>query len=164
MAWTEKNVETLKKLWKEGINTKIIAKEIGGKVTSNSVVGKARRLGLGEHPNYKPFRKKADRPSRFPDRQTGRAKKASTNKKCERIKRTQAETTDITRALSVRTGSIMPISRRLKLVQLNDDVCRWPHGEPWAEDFSFCGNPAKGGYCEYHRKLAHQPAETRRRR
>ena len=56
--------------------------------------------------------------------------------------------------------------RRLKLVELSERTCKWPNGDPLAEDFNFCGNDSAetGPYCQYHARLAFQPASERRRR
>src|SRR5690606_8847846 len=55
---------------------------------------------------------------------------------------------------------VVPISRRLHLVQLTERTCKWPTGDPLAEDFHFCGNDAgeNGPYCTYHSRIAFQPA------
>ena len=45
MSWTDERVETLKKLWSEGLSASQIAGELGG-VTRNAVIGKVHRLGL----------------------------------------------------------------------------------------------------------------------
>ena len=45
MSWTDERVETLKKLWSEGLSASQIAAELGG-VTRNAVIGKVHRLGL----------------------------------------------------------------------------------------------------------------------
>src|SRR6476469_10974427 len=45
MGWTDDRVETLKKLWLEGLSASQIAKQLGG-VTRNAVIGKVHRLGL----------------------------------------------------------------------------------------------------------------------
>ena len=60
---------------------------------------------------------------------------------------------------------VVPISRRLQLVQLNERTCKWPNGDPLSEDFNFCGNDAAetGPYCNYHARIAFQPASERRR-
>jgi GcrA cell cycle regulator len=65
----------------------------------------------------------------------------------------------------VRDNVVVPISRRLRLVELTERTCKWPNGDPLAEDFSFCGTDAAetGPYCTYHSKLAYQPAAERRR-
>jgi GcrA cell cycle regulator len=46
MAWTEDRVETLKKLWTEGLSASQIAKEMGEGVTRNAIIGKVHRLKL----------------------------------------------------------------------------------------------------------------------
>ena len=62
MAWTDERVETLKKLWGDGLSASQIAKQLGG-VTRNAVIGKVHRLGLSgraapsrpaRHPEAKP--------------------------------------------------------------------------------------------------------------
>lgn len=60
---------------------------------------------------------------------------------------------------------IVPLSRRLKLVELTEQTCKWPSGDPQAEDFGFCGNHASraGPYCRYHSRLAYQPPTIRQR-
>ena len=45
MTWTDERVETLKKLWAEGLSASQIAAALGG-VTRNAVIGKVHRLGL----------------------------------------------------------------------------------------------------------------------
>jgi GcrA cell cycle regulator len=59
----------------------------------------------------------------------------------------------------------VPISRRLVLTELTERTCKWPNGDPLAEDFNFCGNDIgeNGPYCTYHSRLAYQPAAERRR-
>ena len=61
---------------------------------------------------------------------------------------------------------VVPISRRLQLVQLSERTCKWPNGDPLTEEFSFCGNDTAetGPYCTFHSKVAFQPAAERRRR
>ncbi|MDO8902062.1 MAG: GcrA family cell cycle regulator, partial [Phenylobacterium sp.] len=39
MGWTDERVETLKKLWQDGLSASQIAKQLGG-VTRNAVIGK----------------------------------------------------------------------------------------------------------------------------
>src|SRR5690242_21422252 len=63
MGWTDERVETLKKLWLDGLSASQIAKQLGG-VTRNAVIGKVHRLGLSgraapsqpARPTYKPPR------------------------------------------------------------------------------------------------------------
>lgn len=46
MGWSDDRVETLKRLWIEGLSASQIAKQLGG-VTRNAVIGKATRMNLG---------------------------------------------------------------------------------------------------------------------
>ncbi|TJV51123.1 MAG: GcrA cell cycle regulator [Mesorhizobium sp.] len=59
----------------------------------------------------------------------------------------------------------VPTSRNLKLVELTESTCKWPIGDPLAEDFGFCGNDSTetGPYCRYHSRLAYEPATIRQR-
>src|SRR5690606_5248229 len=66
MGWTDERVESLKKLWQDGLSASQIAKQLGG-VTRNAVIGKVHRLGLsGRATPSKPARPvfKAPRPAR----------------------------------------------------------------------------------------------------
>src|ERR1700756_735485 len=45
MTWTDERVETLKKLWTEGLSASQIAAELGG-ITRNAVIGEVHRLGF----------------------------------------------------------------------------------------------------------------------
>lgn len=41
------------------------------------------------------------------------------------------------------------------LTELTSHSCRWPIGDPKADDFSFCGRPAPGRrYCAAHARLS----------
>jgi len=46
IAWTDENVETLKRLWEEGLSTSQIAAALGDPGAKNSIIGKAHRIGL----------------------------------------------------------------------------------------------------------------------
>jgi hypothetical protein len=50
----------------------------------------------------------------------------------------------------------VPSPRRIRLVDLSDNSCRWPIGDPRDPDFSFCGEPKRDGgpYCAAHAALA----------
>lgn len=47
--WTAERIEQMKGMWAQGISTAEIGRRLGG-LTKNQVIGKARRLGLPEHP------------------------------------------------------------------------------------------------------------------
>jgi len=60
---------------------------------------------------------------------------------------------------------VVPIARRLSLLQLTENTCKWPIGDPLGADFYFCGTKTCEGspYCSYHSKIAFQPIAERRR-
>lgn len=166
MNWTDERVELLKKLWAEGLSASQIANQLGG-VSRNAVIGKVHRLKLSGR-----GRASAAQP---------RAKKASSGATAKSASRpTRSVTTSVgATALAVQFDAepvarqvlrpaedvVVPISRRLSLIQLTERTCKWPNGDPLAEDFSFCGNEAgeSGPYCGYHSRIAYQPASERRR-
>ena len=45
-AWTEDRVQTLTRLWRDGLSASQIARALAGGVTRNAVIGKVHRLGL----------------------------------------------------------------------------------------------------------------------
>jgi GcrA cell cycle regulator len=50
MSWTDERIETLRKLWEQGLTASQIADELGG-VSRNAVIGKAHRLELKSRPS-----------------------------------------------------------------------------------------------------------------
>lgn len=170
MNWTDERVELLKKLWSEGLSASQIAAQLGS-VTRNAVIGKVHRLKLSSR----------GRSTAAPARQKKTAMGATAGKTASRSATvTRTVTTSIgANALQAQFDTdpvvryqarpsenvVVPISRRLQLVQLSENTCKWPNGDPLTEDFSFCGNDAgdSGPYCGYHAKIAFQPASERRR-
>jgi GcrA cell cycle regulator len=164
MNWTDERVELLKKLWSEGLSASQIATQLGG-VSRNAVIGKVHRLklsGRGRASSSTPRPKKAG-PSASPrpaaQRQSRTVTIGATALKAQYEVEPARE--PIARPASV----VMPISRNLSLIDLNERTCKWPNGDPLSEEFSFCGNDVgEGGpYCGYHSRLAYQPAVERRR-
>ena len=51
MPWTDDRVETLKKLWADGLSASQIAGKLGMGVTRNAVIGKVHRLNLAGRVN-----------------------------------------------------------------------------------------------------------------
>ena len=49
VVWTQERIDSLAKLWQEGLSTAEIGRRLG--VTKNSVVGKAHRLALAPRPS-----------------------------------------------------------------------------------------------------------------
>jgi GcrA cell cycle regulator len=168
MNWTDERVELLRKLWAEGLSASQIAAQLGG-VSRNAVIGKVHRLKLSSRgrATASPARQKkvvhgsaAAKPARSP---APRAITASVGATALQI---QFDAEPQFRHMPrPEENVVVPISRRLKLVELTERTCKWPNGDPLAEDFSFCGNDSQesGPYCTYHARIAFQPASERRR-
>jgi len=163
MNWTDERVELLKKLWSEGLSASQIATQLGG-VSRNAVIGKVHRLklsGRGRASSTTPRAKKtapsapkAPRPSRPITTSIGAtALQARFD--------AEPDAAPAPRLASV----VVPISRNLTLLDLSERTCKWPNGDPLAEEFSFCGNDVgeAGPYCGYHSRVAYQPVADRRR-
>lgn len=171
MGWTEERVELLKKLWAEGLSASQIAAQLGG-VSRNAVIGKVHRLklsGRARSTSSAPRAKKAPRATGTPARATSRAG-AGRSISAPTIGATALKPQYLADAapeadLRPIADVVVPIARKLKLVELTDRTCKWPIGDPLAEDFHFCGHDSDEGspYCTYHARLAFQPSAERRR-
>jgi len=168
-AWTEERVERLKKLWSDGLSASQIAAELGGGVTRNAVIGKVHRLGLSGR--GKPSgtgtprpRKVAPRTPSAPTTFDQLRRRTATALAPARAPLPEAEAEVAYRPLPVEEV-VIPMSKRVTIMELRDSMCRWPLGDPSTPEFRFCG--ARAGtampYCGYHAQLAYQPAVDRRR-
>jgi GcrA cell cycle regulator len=60
--------------------------------------------------------------------------------------------------------NVIPIGQRRNILELTEETCRWPIGDPGSTDFFFCGGQTVSGpYCGFHARIAYQPAGDRRR-
>jgi GcrA cell cycle regulator len=146
MGWTDERVETLKKLWLDGLSASQIAKQLGG-VTRNAVIGKVHRLGLSgraapsqpARPAYKP-----PRPAR------------------PAVSATPAPRRVIEPHAPVVVARPIPYIEEpgsATVLTLGAHMCKWPIGDPSSEGFTFCGkrNGGDGPYCVEHARIAYQP-------
>ena len=161
MSWTDERVETLKKLWLDGLSASQIAKQLGG-VTRNAVIGKVHRLGLsGRATPSQPARPvfKAPKPPR----------PLTANPP---IQRRAAPSEPLTR-ISVPTPAAPPAALPTAYVEqpgtatvltLGAHMCKWPIGDPSTDEFRFCGRRASDGpYCGEHAQVAYQPHQNKRK-
>ena len=58
-----------------------------------------------------------------------------------------------------------PSFERVTILNLNEQTCKWPVGDPGKPDFFFCGRKSDVGipYCAFHARIAYQPSAERRR-
>ncbi len=142
MNWTDERVELLRKLWSEGLSASQIAAQLGS-VTRNAVIGKVHRLKLssrGRTTAAAPRQKKTS--SRHGGRKSveprGDASRAPiTTSIGATALQAQFDAEPVAR-YHVRPveNVVVPISRRLQLVQLTERTCKWPNGDPLTEEFS----------------------------
>lgn len=154
MGWTDERVESLKKLWQDGLSASQIAKQLGG-VTRNSVIGKVHRLGLsGRAQPSRPARPvfKAPRPQRAVAQPAAPRRIAEpTPMALEALPPTPARYMD--EASGVAT-----------IFTLGTHMCKWPIGDPAEDGFTFCGRrQSDGPYCIEHARVAYQPKQTKKR-
>ena len=161
MSWTDDRVETLKKLWSEGLSASQIAGRLGS-VTRNAVIGKVHRLGLSGRATTS--RMKTHRP---------RARLANQKRTAAKPRFAQAGNPAV-RGLFAGEGEayvppaeeiIIPLAERKTIQTLTECSCRWPIGDPQMADFHFCGKTKVPllPYCEHHARRAFQPSVPRRR-
>ena len=168
MNWTDERVELLKKLWAEGLSASQIAPQLGG-VSRNAVIGKVHRLklsGRGRASAAQPRAKKAPAAAGPAKSAASRPVRTVTASIGATALAVQFDAEPVARqVLRPVENVVVPISRKLGLLQLTERTCKWPNGDPLAEEFSFCGNEAgeTGPYCGYHSRIAYQPASERRR-
>lgn len=173
MAWTEERVEMLKKLWAEGWSASQIARELG-EVTRNAVIGKVHRLGIsarsttpkhGRQPRAKTVR--TAQPSK-PSVAT-----SATSGLRRPLARPQVSSLKPPTEPKAAPAPVIPTKfevriagKPVSLMELTENICKWPIGNPGDPSFRFCGNPSDQGgpYCTDHMDMAYQPASSKRDR
>jgi GcrA cell cycle regulator len=159
MSWTDERVEMLKKLWADGLSASQIAAELGG-ITRNAVIGKVHRLGLAGR-------------AKSPSSATPRPRKARAHSPMLRVSRPAMRgNTALAHAFEYEVDvepelidNVIPMGQRRSLLELTEDTCRWPIGDPGSAEFFFCGGQSLSSlpYCAFHSRVAYQPAGDRRR-
>lgn len=167
-TWTEDRVELLKKLWNDGLSASQIAGELGG-VTRNAVIGKVHRLGLSgraKAPSSSGSSARARKPA-APRASSGfnAANHIRGNTALAPQLRTQPEARPEPKPELLDPNVVVPFSERVTIMELKENMCRWPMGDPTHADFRFCGLKTDTGipYCGYHCRIAYQPAGERKR-
>ena len=148
MTWTDERVENLKKLWADGLSASQIAAELGG-ITRNAVIGKS--------PTSAAPRPRKVRPHTQMMRVARPAIRGNTAL-------AQAFEMDVEPEPQV-VDNVIPLGQRRTILELTEETCRWPIGDPGSAEFFFCGGQTVTGvpYCGYHSRVAYQPTGDRRR-
>ena len=173
MSWTDERVEMLKKLWSDGLSASQIAAQLGG-VSRNAVIGKVHRLKLSG-------RAKTPASGAPKTKRTGSTRTPAPRNSGYGAGRTTTVTravgaTVMKREVGLETLAeadmrpiediVVPISRKLTLIELTENTCKWPQGDPLSDDFHFCGHQSEDDspYCKYHARLAFQPSSERKKK
>ena len=146
MSWTDDKIDKLQRLWGKGLTASQIAKEIGGGITRNAVIGKAHRLKLPSRPS--PVKSDAKKATAAPAAAPASAPaRPAPEKVAPKATEDQPE-------------------HRTALLELTEQTCKWPIGHPGDADFYFCGKPSRPGvpYCPDHCLMAFQAQLPRKDR
>lgn len=162
--WTEDLVETLKKLWADGLSASCIAAELPGMFSRSAVIGKVHRLGLshrktvrireggvtlqafGPRPqrrrrkNYSPLTQYCGDPAMI---------EQSESEAAIRSEFYATEVVDLTEEQRAQAVTFAALDENGK------QHCKWPIGDPRKSDFVFCGcERVYGPYCAAHTRIA----------
>ena len=117
MTWTDERVETLKKLWADGLSASQIAAELGG-ITRNAVIGKVHRLGLSGR-------------AKSPSSSAPRPRKARGHSHMLRVSRPAMRgNTALAHAYELEVEPEPELIDNIIPLELNELTCRWPIGDP----------------------------------
>jgi GcrA cell cycle regulator len=157
--WTNDKIELLKQLWAGGATAQSIAARLGG-ISRSAVLGKVFRLRLGtpaggassaiQGKSAAP-KARVKPPGAAPPAASDAAISASSLSLARRRRRRRQDQSR-TRATAGKRGK--------SLLELTNDSCRWPHGQPGTATFFFCGAAGadlEGGmpYCIRHARRAY---------
>ena len=173
MAWTDKMVEDLRIMWKQGLTTGEIGRRLN--VSKNSVIGKVHRLQLDARPS--PIKRKEQTGDLFEQPPQKKEKKSAPEKEkkaktipptvierepakpvVEKKAEPQEKSIDDLGKFFLKQPSVSKeYNGNAKLTDLDNHTCRWPLGDPKDENFHFCGRKVRIGqtYCEEHSALAY---------
>lgn len=191
MSWTDERVDLLSRLWMEGRSASQIAGLMGGGLTRNAVIGKVHRLGLTGRvkasaapppttdaaadtmeavetmTSVASVRRAAPRAS------VGVSSPAPAPVSVSAVARTIGATAlsldsapaEALKTVAVLAENVVPLSLKVTIVELRENMCKWPIGDPSSMEFRYCGSPARAAtpYCAHHGQVAYQPAQDRRR-
>jgi len=162
MPWTEERVQSLTRLWAEGLSASVIATRLG-QATRNAVIGKVHRLALPSRPTPPRLKIHRSRPRPAGNRRLMRSRVgAIANPIAANFSTHHFEVEPFVPAAEELQ---IPPNERKTLQMLENCDCRWPIGDPQSPDFHFCNRRKVPGlsYCEFHARRAFQPPLPRRR-
>ncbi|MBJ3776854.1 GcrA family cell cycle regulator [Acuticoccus mangrovi] len=159
MSWTDDRIETLRKLWADGLSASQIATALGG-VSRNAVIGKIHRLGLSGRVKSPKARTPAKRAPVAPQRPAQPAPARVMAVGATAVKVVERE---LPAPVVLPEAEIVSLHGGVTLLELTHSCCRWPIGDPSDANFRFCGARTAAGevYCRAHAEQAF-PARARK--
>jgi len=157
--WSPENVETLEKLWREGLSAAQISARMGD-TTRNAVIGKLHRLGLSGHGRVTVVRK--PHAWRTPQARQ-RNIDAPRGHAAEAFRQRKREISSGARPVFAASAEPLPPPSetdiaRVSFADLEDGMCKFIPGDPKASGPMFCGCKTVPGlsYCEAHARRCYQ--------
>jgi GcrA cell cycle regulator len=146
-TWTTERIALLKDRIDAGLSCGQIAREIG--VSRNAVIGKAHRLGLSRFKGAP-----AGHRERTDARNVGRSRIATQHRTLLAL---WAKPPLAFAQAPEDSANLCP------LFELQQWHCRWPIGDPTADNFGFCGNKQIDSlpYCAVHARMAYRRAPAK---
>ncbi len=169
----------------KGLSASQIAGELGGGVTRNAVIGKVHRLKLAARIKPATSSARTRSTARTSNRSVSSgAKKTASKRTVNSYSTTKANSASAASANSATALKqspqndvelkiarqeakevIIPPDERVNLLELTEDKCKWPIGDPLHSDFHFCGRKSLDDkpYCEFHSKRAYHKMDRKKR-
>lgn len=140
MLWPKDESDFAIKLWKSGVSSNEIAKQLHR--SRGSVVGHLLRKGLQRKYALDPTHRKYPTPIYVPK---------------QRVSMSKAPKPPVA-PKPTKTERQSPPSQRRTVFTVAERDCRFPIGDPRSPQFYFCGAVKKDGssYCEYHWNVAYR--------
>ncbi len=178
MTWTQERITLLIDLWMSGKSASIVAKELGN-ISRNAVIGKVHRLGIANRTNLKKtvakttknnsekIILKSTRPQKSSPKRNPAfniAVKDTGGKIRVQTKREPHPPRKYNKSHVLNRDPNAPTQfKNLSLLELTENSCRWPSGDPQDSNFHFCGCPAEpnSSYCSYHAQVAYTQTSRR---
>jgi GcrA cell cycle regulator len=157
MTWNDERVETLKKLWSEGLSASQIAGRLGRDLSRNAVIGKVHRLGLSARANarHSMYSRRVGKVSAAKQH----SKLATESKRRALIRRGKYDEARAACVVIAPNFKPLPLppepvrpEKLVSFLDLQDNQCRFIYGDPKTADHGFCGGKKVPGlsYCEGH--------------
>lgn len=140
--WTEDKVDLLEFLWRAGVETKEIRKQLGGEFSRAAIQGKVLRLQLPRR-GTATVKRPPNKAVAQPCQEAVSRPETPVDHKIEAVRRFSFEDA---------TPSVITFDRPWDEER---HACKWPLDDPAHADFAYCGKPTgRGVYCSSHKRVA----------